>query len=336
MTVSIPACLLPYAEASVWVAWNLEGRNGDPRKVPKCSRTGDNASVSDPRTWGTLAAARRLAEVRAYPGVGIVSAGVPALAFLDLDRCIDPATGEPTNNDAARLLDACADSYAERTPSGAGVRIVGTAEAITATVSRKGTTPGGLALEIYKAAPRYLTVTGLRYGTHPDALADIGDAVLDLLPLLGKAAATEGGEDGRGDAALVRAIATGEGFHGELCALAARYLGRGISAAATVETLRGLMLAHPKAAQNDRWRDRFDSIPELVASAAAKFAETAEHRRALARLAGRMIRNRRPSAEMRAAMLAEAETRGIAAERAESILEWAVKRELARREAARG
>lgn len=336
MIAPVPACLMPYAEAPAWVAWNLERCRGEPRKVPKCPRTGDNASVADPRTWGTLAAARRLAEVRAYPGVGIVSAAVPGLVFLDLDRCLDPATGEPTNDDAARLLDACADTYAERTPSGAGVRIIGIADAITATVSRKGTTPGGLALEIYKAAPRYLTVTGRRYRAHPDALSDIGDAVLDLLPLLGKATATEAGGDGREDAALVRAIATGEGFHAELCALAARYLGRGIPAAATIETLRGLMLAHAEAARDDRWRDRFGSIPELVASAAGKYAEAAAHRRALAKLAGRMIRDRRPSAEMRAALRAEAITRGVDPAQADSILEWAVQRELVNRGASRG
>lgn len=254
MKAPVTDCLMPYADTEAWVAWNAERRGGEMRKVPKCPRTGANASVSDPRTWGTLAAALRLAEVRAYPGVGIISSAVPALVFLDLDRCIDAATGDPTNDDATRLLDASADTYAERTPSGLGVRIIGTAAAIEATVSRKGTTHGGLALEIYKSAPRYLTVTGHRYGEHPDELADIGDVVLDLLPLLSKATPTEGSGDGRADAELVRAIATSEGFHAELCALAARYIGRGISATATVETLRGLMLAHPEAARNDRWR----------------------------------------------------------------------------------
>jgi len=321
MTAPVPDCLLPHADATAWVAWNAERRNGEKRKVPKCPRTGCNASVSDPRTWDTLAAARRLADGRAYPGVGIVSAAVPALVFLDLDRCLD----------AARLLDTCADSYAERTPSGAGVRIIGTASAIGATISRKGTTPGGLALEIYKAAPRYLTVTAQRYGEHPDALADIGDTVLDLLSLLGKATATESGGDGREDAALVRCVVTGEGFHAELCALAARYVGRGISAAATIETLRGLMLAHPEAARDDRWRDRFASIPELVASAAGKYAGGAAQRGILAKLAGRLIRERRPAAEVRATVLAEAETRGIEAGRAEEILHWVAQRELDRR-----
>ena len=336
MTAPVPACLMPYADLPAWVGWHLVRVKGESRKVPLAPRTGTNASVSDPRTWATLAAARRLATVRALPGVGIVSAAVPALAFLDLDRCLDPATGEPINDDAARLLDACACTYAETTPSGAGVRIIGTASEISATISRKGTTPGGLALEIYKAAPRYLTVTGRRYSEHPDTLADIGEAVLDVLPLLGSAAGTAGGGDGAEDSELVRRIATGEGFHAELCALAARYVGRGMSAAAVAETLRGLMLAHPEAARDDRWRDRFASVDELAASAARKFNDPEGHGRTLAKLVGRMLRDRRPSDEVRAAVLAEAAARGIEAERADGIARWVAQREIERRGQAHG
>lgn len=336
MIAPVPDCLLPYADLAAWVGWHLVRVKGEPRKVPLNPRTGTNASVSDPHTWGTLAAARRLATVPALPGVGIVSAAVPALVFFDLDRCLDPATGEPINDDAARLLDTCADTYAEITPSGAGVRIIGTAAEVSATISRKGTTPGGLALEIYKAAPRYLTVTGRRYGEHPDMLADIGDVVLDVLPLLGATAGTDGGGDGAEDSELVRRIATGEGFHAELCALAARYISRGMSAAATAETLRGLMLAHPEAARDNRWHDRFASIGELATSAARKFNDPEGHGRALAKLVGRMLRDRRPSAEVRAAVLAEAVALGIDAERAEGIARWVAEREIERRGAAHG
>ncbi len=331
MTAPVPDCLLPYADRAAWVGWHLVRVKGESRKVPLNPRTGANASVSDPRTWGTLAAARRLAMVRALPGVGIVSAAVPAPVFLDFDRCMDPASGEPLNHDAARLLEACAGTSAETTPSGLGVRIIGTATEVSATISRKGTTPGGLASEIYKAAPRYLTVTGRRYAEHPDTLADIGDVVLALLPLLGTAASTEGDGDGREDAELIRRIATGEGLHAELCALAARYIGRGMSAAAAGDTLRGLMLAHPDAARDGRWQDRFASIGDLVASAAGKYADAQGHRRALAKLAGRMFRNRRPSAEVHAAVLAEAAARGIEPDRAEAIARWVAEREIERR-----
>jgi len=253
--------------------------------------------------------------------------------FFDLDRCLDPATGEPVNDDAMRLLDACADTYAETTPSGAGVRIIGTAAGVSAIVSRKGTTPGGLALEIYKAPPRYLTVTGRRYGEHPDTLADVGETMLDMLPLLGAAAGTESGGHGSEDSELVRRIATGEGFHDELCALAARYIGRGMSAMATAETLRGLMLAHPELARDDRWHDRFASIGGLAASAARKFHDPEGHGRALAKLAGQLLRERRPSDEVRATVLVEAAARGIDAVRAEGIARWVAAREIERREA---
>ena len=171
MIAPVPDCLVPFAGRRAWVGWNLIRVKGEPRKVPQRPDGSGNASVSNPATWGTLAAARRLADVRRLPGVGIVSAAVPDLVFLDLDRCVDPATGEPINGDALQLLEACQHTYAEITPSGAGVRIIGIAPGIVATVSRKGTTPGGLALEIYHAASRYLTVTGRRYGPHPDALA---------------------------------------------------------------------------------------------------------------------------------------------------------------------
>jgi hypothetical protein len=331
MIAPVPDCLLPYAGLAAWVGWHLVRVKDQPRKLPLDPKTGANASVADPRTWGTLAAARRLAEMSALPGVGIVSTAVQDLVFLDLDRCLDPVTGEPINADAARLLESCANSYAERTPSGAGARVIGTAAAITAAISRKGTTPGGLALEIYKGAVRYLTVTAQRYGEHPDVLGDIGDVVLDVLPLLGKAAAADAGGDGREDAELVRAIVTGHGFHAELCALSARYLGRGMSATATAETMRGLMLAHPEAARDERWRDRLASIPNLVASAASKYAEAAAHRRALAKLAGRLLRERRPSDEVHTAVLAEAAALGIEAERAEGIARWVAEREIERR-----
>ncbi len=336
MSAPIPDCLLPHADAVAWVAWNLERRQGEARKVPRDPRTGAGASVSNPASWGTLAAARRLAETRAYPGIGIVSAAVPALVFLDLDRCLDPATGEVINGDATRLLDFCAGSYAERTPSGTGLRIIGTAPGIEAVISRRGTTQGGLALEIYKAAPRYLTVTAQRFAVHPDTLADIGDVALDMLPALGGAAsAAEAGADGREDGELVRRIVTGEGLHAELCALAARYIGRGIAPAATAETLRGLMLACPEAARDARWHDRFASIPDLVASAAGKYAAAAGQRRALAGLACRLLRNRLPVAAVRESVMNEAEACGIEAARAERILVWAAERELARRGGAR-
>ena len=336
---TIPACLAPYATHRAWVAWSYTG--GEARKVPYAPATGRAASSTDPTTWGTLEAALRLATgFRFQPprgGVGIVSRAVPTLVFLDLDRCIDPATGEPTNDDAARLLEACGAAYAERTPSGAGVRIIGTADDIAAAISRKGSTPGGLALEIYKGADRYLTVTGARCADHPDRLADISAEVLDLLGTMrgaaGAGAAGEAGGDPREDAELVRRIATGEGYHAELVALAARYIGRGIPAATTADCLKGLMLAHAETARDARWSDRYTSIDDLVRSAVTKYAASAEHRRELARMAGRRLWEGVDPGDVLAEAVAEAEARGIAAETARGIVRWCAEKEAARREA---
>jgi hypothetical protein len=77
-------------------------------------------------------------------------------------------------------------------------------------------------------------------------------------------------------------------------------------------TLRGIMLGVPEAVRDGRWPDRFRSIDQLVTSAARKFAVNAEHRRAIARTTHRLIRQRRPGEEIKAAVTAEAERQGIA------------------------
>jgi hypothetical protein len=96
------------------------------------------------------------------------------------------------------------------------------------------------------------------------------------------------------------------------------------------------LLGTTQTARDDRWRNRFASIPELVASAAGKYAAAVGHRRALAKLAAQMIRDRRPAAELRAAVLAAAEARRIEGTRAESTMPWAAGRELTHRRVAHG
>ncbi len=312
----IPACLSAFSDLPCWVGWKFFQKPGrrEPDKVPVDPHVGNLAKVNDSRTWGTLEAALRLMKVQALPGVGIMSAGAPEIAFVDLDDVLDPATGEVINNSAAKLLDECSHTYAEITPSGGGLRIIGTAPEIQASLGHKGTILNGLKIEIYKATGRFLTVTGKRSGDHPDALGDIGATLLDLLPLFGvsRDRPGEGGQDAREDSELVRRIVTGQGYHNELCALAARYIGRGMAADAAAETLRGLMLSHPEGPRDERWTDRYYSIDELVGSATKKYAGNEEGRRAIARTTHRLLKARRPLSEIKVAVLAEAERHNIA------------------------
>jgi hypothetical protein len=105
-----------------------------------------------------------------------------------------------------------------------------------------------------------------------------------------KAGTTDDNGEARQDAELIRCVVTGEHFHIELCALAGRYVGRGMDQRAVAEILRGLMLVHPEEARDARWRDRYQSLDAIVASAASKFVPEADRRRAIASLTHRMLR----------------------------------------------
>jgi hypothetical protein len=127
------------------------------------------------------------------------------------------------------------------------------------------------------------------------------------------------GAEAREDAELVRRIVTGEGFHAELCALSARYIGRGVGVDTVADLLRGLMLSHAEPARDARWHNRYQSIGSIVKSAQAKYGGGVEGRRAIARITHRMARRRRPAAEIRDAVLHEAEQRGFTPEAAVAI-----------------
>jgi hypothetical protein len=140
------------------------------------------------------------------------------------------------------------------------------------------------------------------------------------------------GQDAREDAELVRCIVTGEHLHVELCALAARYVGRNIPAPTVVELLRGIMLSHPEQSQDERWADRYVDIARTVQTAVHKYrGETAARKRPIVAYACELIRKRYAGADIRAAVLERAEASGLAAEEAEGILAWAAHQELGRR-----
>jgi hypothetical protein len=130
------------------------------------------------------------------------------------------------------------------------------------------------------------------------------------------------GSEARDDAELIRRIVTGEGLHPEMCALAARYIGRGIAPSAVGDLLCGLMLAHPEGDRDTRWHDRYRSIPAVVSSATQKFAPECERRRGIARIVHNMARQRRSADQIKAAILIEAERLGFDAQSALTIGDW--------------
>jgi hypothetical protein len=100
---------------------------------------------------------------------------------------------------------------------------------------------------------------------------------------------------------------------------------------AAAYVLRGLMLVHPAEARDLRWRNRYASIPSLVASAEAKYRDdTAGARREVARLIARMVREHRRPEEIRAAAFNEAERHNLPRKVAEDIAAWLVRCERVR------
>ena len=121
-------------------------------KILKVAGTLCNASSTNSETWRTLEEC--VAAMERYPGryagVGRVIAKDDPYVGIDLDDVRDPETGTLTPR-AVEIVGAL-DSYAEVSPSGAGVKVW-----VRAELSRAHKKPG---VEVYPHS-RYFTLTGL-------------------------------------------------------------------------------------------------------------------------------------------------------------------------------
>lgn len=130
-------------ERRQWVCWNTD-------KAPCSARTGQAASVTDPRNFGTFEQAiSGMQAHRHLEGVGFVFTDGDPFVGADLDRCID-ADGT-ISGDQQAIIDLL-DTYTERSQSGSGIHVVA-----------KGTLPvGGRKvgnLEVYQSG-RFFALTG--------------------------------------------------------------------------------------------------------------------------------------------------------------------------------
>ena len=126
---------------------------------------GRAASSTDAGSWSSFAAVE---SSLVGDGFGFVLAG-EGIAAIDLDGCLVDGVVEPW---AQAILDACAGTYVEVSPSGRGLHVFG-----LATVGR-GRRLGQV--EVYDRG-RYMTVTGDRFGAAPCRLADISAVVGSLI-----------------------------------------------------------------------------------------------------------------------------------------------------------
>ncbi|MBB3774047.1 hypothetical protein FHS55_004702 [Angulomicrobium tetraedrale] len=109
------------------------------------------ASHSNPATWGTYEEAVDCCRQLKLAGIGFVLTDDDDIAGYDLDNCRDKATGVVAPW-AQAILDL-AETYAEVSPSGTGIRMLSHGK------PPKATKVDAAGIEIY-ATKRYLTITG--------------------------------------------------------------------------------------------------------------------------------------------------------------------------------
>ncbi len=131
-----------------WVAW--QGK-----KIPINPHTRKLGDISIPSTWATYQQAKACEEEHGYTGVEFAFTEDDDFFGIDFDKCRDPETGV-IHPAVVEILDKL-DTYAELSPSGTGVHIIGIG-------SKPGPrcatdkTPWGGKIEIYDKK-RFFTVT---------------------------------------------------------------------------------------------------------------------------------------------------------------------------------
>jgi len=133
-----------------WCCWRYAMKDGRWKKPPM-QPDGKAAKSNDPATWATFDAALTAYQTGKYDGIGLFVAG--QLTGVDLDHCID----DDRINDAAMEILGKFAGYAEKSPSGTGLRIF-----CTGKPQRSGKGNGADKwIEVYaEPSSRFLTVTG--------------------------------------------------------------------------------------------------------------------------------------------------------------------------------
>lgn len=147
-------------------------------KAPMNAKTGYNASSTKPDTWATYAEAIAAKEHYGWLGVGMVLHG-DGVVGIDLDDCLKPVDDGYQRSKFARYIMELAQSYAEVSPSGEGIHIIGLGQLPTAIKA----SVNGDAVEVY-ATGRYLTFTEEWVESTPLELRSIQHAIDEITDMV--------------------------------------------------------------------------------------------------------------------------------------------------------
>ena len=167
--MGLPDAFDDLRDKRMWVAWADEGG----RKVPK-SPHGGNARSNDPSTWGTYAEAEAARAKNGYSGVGLML--TDGYIGIDLDGAVEDGA---IADWAQEIIDGL-DSYAELSPSGTGVHVIGWSNVEQVGPIGRNNRRG---VEVYNHG-RYFTVTGDAVNDAPimDVTPDIEEFIYAHFP----------------------------------------------------------------------------------------------------------------------------------------------------------
>lgn len=172
VTIDFDAIPSALKDLPQWVTWQqVILADGKTTKQPVNAKTGRLASTTRPASWSTFDRARAAYEAdECAMGVGFVFAAADPFVGGDLDHMRDPATGV-LNERARALVDQFA-TYAEVSPSGCGVHVIGIGR-----LPGKGKHPEGIGLFDRE---RYFTMTGRRIVEAPAEPRDVSTPLAAL------------------------------------------------------------------------------------------------------------------------------------------------------------
>lgn len=160
-----------------WLIWRFETYDGDkkPRKVPyyvnRTRRVGVQGGDGDRAALASFETAVQAMRRHRFDGIGFAFLPGDGLIGIDIDKAIDPATGEVSALCQA-VIDAC-PSYTELSPSGLGLHIICDGDTETFKSNEIG-------LEVF-CGRQFFTCTGRRWPSTPDEVQALEPSALDAL-----------------------------------------------------------------------------------------------------------------------------------------------------------
>ena len=142
---------------ALWCGWKREIRNDRPTKVPYNPRTVERAKTDDLSTFGTFDEVNDVYLGGYVDGFGI--AVTNGFSAIDIDHCISE---DGCLSDAAVEICTTMKSYAEKSPSGSGLRIIFKTPDFTYDKEKYYIKNPNNGIEIYTegATNRFVTITG--------------------------------------------------------------------------------------------------------------------------------------------------------------------------------